>query len=289
MKEVFYGLDRDTFPTTPRIEGRLGPVDRFLSIYSLPTKKRQLFLKPNTVLPVNGVIKHSKTGKIYLTGVARVDTRHDVDGGDPYVSICTVHEVGSTDFGFTGKATIKKLSRDQTSGYLEYTEDGTCYADLEFRSTINDAATEKETLSGFFCWYQQDVEISQWDVLELGGVDYRVTDVYVEMGLRSCRVTNDANPFINATLHTVSTVYNPNTFEYEATEIDENFTAILFSDVDKAAWAEGFKPRIQLNIPRMAITAVPVVGDKITYNGIQKVVKYVEHKAGDKQYIVACE
>jgi hypothetical protein len=293
MKEIFlaYNASQDEFPTNTKVKGRLGPVDRFLSIYSLPTKKRQLFVKPKDLssIPDSGVIQHSKTKRIYLVGSPRMDARHDVNKGDPYVAMCTVHEVGSTDFGFTGKAVIKRLSRSASTGYLEYTEDGNCYADLEFRSTISDVNTEKETISGFFCWHQSDVELEQWDVLELGGVDYRITDTYVEMGLRSCRVTNDENPFVNATLIKVRRTYNPSTYQYEDEEVEENFTGILRSDLDKAAWASGSKPRIQFNIPRIAIDSAPVIGDKIKYKGVTKIVRHVEHRAGDKQYIVMVE
>lgn len=290
MKEVFnpYDSTKEDFSTST-IEGRLGPTDRFLSIYSLPTKKRQLFVKPNIQFPASRVIKHSTSGRIYLVGTGRMDARHDVDGGSPYQEMFTVHEVGSTGYGFTGKAVAKKLSRDLTTKYLVYTPVGDVYADLEFRSTINDNNTIKETDSGFFCWHQADVELNQWDVIELGGVEYRVTDNYVEAGLRSCRVTTDKNQFINIQVVKTIRSYNEVTYQYEESPKTENVTAILSSDVQKTAWADGSKPRVVLYIPFIAITNQPEVGDNITYNGISKVVKFVEHRTGERQTVVTCE
>lgn len=293
MREQFLPWDASAadFDTENPFEGRLAPVDRFLSIYNRPTRMRQLFIKPGTQLPASLVFKHATTGDIYAAGEDRSDTRFNVDCGDPYVTIVMAHEVTPNGQGTTGMATHYRRSPTGPAsepGWYVKRKVADVYVDLEYRTNAAQEGVYDARVSDFYAWAPICSQVNELDTFELDGREYRVTDVYTDMGFLGMKLRQEPDPRVDLYVITSERAYNDATHQFEGVETKHPVTAIVSGQREQAVW-DKLPNAIEVVIDVDAIGFAPKGGMKVEIDGIVRMVKNAYTSVGKKQYTLVCE
>jgi len=119
-------------------------VDRFLSIYNRPVRRRQMTHEPGATFPDTGVIRNTVDGSIYLIGADRTDT----DGSLAVETLTTLHQVDTV-------CTIRRRQLADTAtedypGWLEYVALGDYYFDTELRTVTEESDQASEFVGKYF-------------------------------------------------------------------------------------------------------------------------------------------
>lgn len=292
MHETFTGWDAASGDFSGSgFEGRLAPVDRFLSIYNRPTRMRQLFVAPDTVLPDSLVFRHDTTGEIYLAGEARSDTRFNVTDGEPYATIVMAHEVTPNGRGTTGLATHFRRApagpADNPGWYVK-SRVSDVYIDLEYRTSSSQEGVYDARLSEFYSWAPINAPVTDLDTLEMDGREYRVKDVYTDMGFLGLKLQQDPDPRVDLYVITADRAYNQTTHQFEGTETKHEVTAIISGSREQAVWNK-LDNSIQVVIDFSAIGFEPKTNMAVEYAGVRRMIKNVFTSVGAKQYELVVE
>lgn len=273
--------------------GRIDLTDRFLSIYNRPTRKRQLYTRPDTPLPASFIFRHKGSGDVYIVGQTRTDSRSDVSGGDPYIAITMLHLVTPNPNGSSGQAVHTRkqpLGPPDNPGWLQEVVLGTPFMDVEFRTSSSEAGVYDSKIENYYAWTPINVVAEQWDFFELNGIKYRNIDNFTDIGMRGLRLDREGDPRIDVVIHKSSRVYDPVEHAYVTTKVAFNVTMIVPEDTDIASWAaEKAASSVVLVVDRGHIGFAPTAGNEIEYQGRRRLVKNVTTQAGEKQYRLQCE
>lgn len=292
MNEDFIGWDKDTheFNVEP-FTGRLGPTDRFLSIYNRPVRKRQLQVRPETELPSSGVCFHPATKEVYLLGSRRQDARGDVDGGSPYVEIVMAHLVTGTPGGSSGLAVHTRkqpVGPADDPGWLEEVEIQKTYLDMEFRTSSAEAGLVDTKIENFYAWASLIVEVNQDDTFHLEGITYRVVDSFTDMGLRGMRLDRMPDTRVNFVITRKQEPYFDRSINaFVSSDRDYNVTGKVTDDYNIAHWVSN--DNIKVVIDRDHIGFTPTEGLVISYQGRQRAVESVYTQDGERQFTLVCK
>lgn len=282
---------------------RLGPTDRFLSIYNRPTRMRQIFMRPEDKVPSSGIVKHVPSGEIYLVGIARNDSRWNVAEDKPYVSIVMAHLVTPNKSGTIGEALVlrKVLPTEDIPGRHMYIgDDGILYgwleenivydtyADVEFRTTKSEPGTVGERIGDYYAWLPSPVELKVRDKIIIDDTTYFVTAEYTDLGFSGASLSEEQETMFN--FHYVSTESSFIPGQGMITEeVLREVTGKIPSDEEKVGWASGIASHIDVAIYVEHIGIVPKIDDFISYEGRKRRIKTVSLQATKKQYLIRCE
>ena len=294
MKEKFDSfIEEDDDFEKNSFEGRIDLTDRFLSIYNRPTRKRQLYIRPDTKLPDSYVFRHPTTNDIYIIGQVRQDARYDITDGDPYVSISMLHLVTPSDKGSCGRAVHTRrvtTGPQEDPGWAEAVELGRPFMDVEFRTSSAEEGVYDTKVENYYAWCPITMNAKQWDGLELNGVRYRVVDVFTDIGMRGLRLDQEGDPRINVVLHTSTRTYNNVTHDFEVVSRAYNITVIVPSETDISHWMDTReRSLLTLVVDQENIGLTPKPDMQIEYQGRKRLVRSVTTQAGEKQYRLECE
>ena len=291
MHERFVGYDEDSKEFSDLvITGRLGPVDRFLSIYNQPTRMRGLFLRPGTTLPASRIVKHEASNRIYLLGVERMDAKWDEAGGDPYVSVISAHDVSESVLGYGGVCTITRrvpLGPQDNPGWLVETEVCQTYSDLQHYSSAKEPQVFDHKTSTFVAWFSSAITLMAHDKVQVGPTSYRVQETFSDMGMLGARLTRDPDPRMDVQVVRVTREYNENTYDYHTTRQVFNVTVAVPLVEDTALWGDR-ESSVTLSIQAEHIGFPPEVDMEVIFQGVSRRVSQVINPAGDSQYKVVC-
>lgn len=294
MHESFDGYDAVTEDfVEDSFTARIDLTDRFLSIYNRPTRKRQLYMKPGTLLPTSYVIRHSTTKDVYIVGQIRQDARYDVEGGDPYVAMAMLHLVTPLAQGSSGVAIqTRKVTvgpQDDPGWMVEQQIDKT-YLDIEFRTSSAEEGVYESKVENFYAWTPITVTAQQWDFFTLNDAVYRVVDTFTDIGMRGLRLDRAVDPRIDVVIYTNARVYDEVEHEFVDNQRPYNVTAIVPADVNIATWDDSnAASQISLVIDFGNIGFVPKQNQEISYQGRTRIIRSVATQAGEKQYRIECE
>lgn len=271
------------------LTGRISLVDRFLSNFNRPLRRRMLHHRPEAVFPASLTIRHPDTGDVYLLG----QRRDDSDAGADYHGLTVCHLV--TDIGPGGSAGLATIHRKapvgpaDDPGWLVESAVASHYSDLEFRSSLNEADLEDHRIESFVVWLPRHADLQKQDFLELKGVRYRVTDVFPDSGFLMARVDHEADHRVDLVI-TVETakVYDPTLVRWVATPRSYAVTALLDASHDYASWASDSVDHILLAIEVDHIGFTPKPGMTVTYDGRERTMRHVHYYQGERQYKVRC-
>lgn len=294
MREQFSAYDAEAETFVPNsFEGRIDLTDRFLSIYNRPTRKRQLFTRPEEKLPDSYVFQHAGSGDIYILGQTRQDARYDVDDGNPYVSISMLHLVTPNALGSSGLAvhTRKEVQGPADDpGWMVEVDVSKTFLDIEFRTSSSEEGVYDSKVENFYAWAPITVVAQQWDFFDLSGIKYRVVDTFTDIGMRGLRLDRENDPRVDVIIHTKVRVYDETVHHFVTTNRPYNVTAIVPESVDIATWDDTTSTtQITLAIDFQNIGFVPEPNQFIEYQGRKRTIKTVATQAGEKQYRVTCE
>lgn len=293
MHERFHGYDSITEEFQDNsFSGRIDLTDRFLSIYNRPTRKRQLFVKPDEPLPESGVFKHPSTGEVYILGSGRKDARYDVEDGNPYVMLCMIHLVTETQNGGSGKSEqYRKLPQGpaEDPGWLVNTKISDTFMDVEFRTNSSEAGLYDSKIANFYAWVPLITEVKQWDFLVLNGINYRVVDHFTDMGMRGLRLDQEADPRVDLVVTVNKRVYDQEEHAFINQKTPYNVTGIIPDNQELASWGTNNSSSIQVVIEKDHIGFKPLPDMFVTFEGRERRIKSVDTQAGEKQYRLYCE
>lgn len=294
LHEQFDAWDSVTKTFVPRgFKGRLDLTDRFLSIYNRPTRKRQLYVKPDEVLPQSLVFRHPSSGDVYIIGQERQDARFDVTDGDTYIKMAMVHLVTPKIDGSSGLAVqTRKVPKGPADnpGWLVDEVLAEDFLDVEFRTNTAETGVYDNKVGNFYAWTTLNVEARQYDFFLLNGKNYRVVDSFPDLGMRGLRLDQEGDPRINLVITSITSGYDPVEHEYTDVEANFNVTAVIPEYNELAGWADNkISSSVTVVIDFNHIGFEPKPNMKVTYKGRTRLVKSVDSQAGEKQYRLLCE
>lgn len=267
--------------------GRISLVDRFLSNFNRPLRRRMLHYAVDTELPKSRTIRNPATGATYIIGQERTDSDDNV----AYHSMAVCHL--TTESVTSGLCQVYRKSPKgpaDNPGWLVEENVGQHYTDLEFRTSLNEPDLEDTRVESFVLWVPVQADLEDYDFVELHDRTYRVTDRFFDSGFLMARVDEEADYRINVVIeHGESTVFNPDTMKYEQTKKSSNVTVTLMSDYDFSNWASDSSDYLDMFVEEKHIGFRPKPGMSIVYDGTSRVIRYAKYHKGERQYKIRCE
>lgn len=286
VNEPMEAFDEDTltFVASP-IVARVSLVDRFLSNFNRPLRRRMLHHAPDAALPASRTLRVVATQEVYLVG----QRREDSDIGSQYHALSVCHLV--TDEGPNSSAGLATVRRNapvgpaNNPGWLVESVIGSHYVDIEFRTSLNEQDLEQERRESFIMWLPRDSDLRPHDFVDLHNRSYRVTDVYPDSGFMMARIDEEEDYLVDLVIKVNDgTVYDPNLRKYVATPQAYNVSGLLTSVNDFGAWVSDSEDYISLAINEDHIGFRPKSGMVIQYDGVERTVHFVHYSRGERQY-----
>lgn len=269
--------------------GRISLVDRFLSNFNRPLRRRMLHYSPSAQLPKSLTFRHPDTGQVYLIG----QRRDDSDSGEDYHALAVCHLV--TDEGKGSSAGLAKVYRkaptgpDDDPGWLVEDLVAHHWADLEFRTSLNDPDLAQTRLESFFMWMPRHAELEKMDFLELKDVRYRVTDVYSDSGFMMARVDREDDYRVDLVVRVgQERVYDRELMRYVDVPKSYNVTMLLDAEHDFGSWVDDSQDYVSLAVDERHIGFRPEPGMVIELQGRDRTIRYVQYYRGERQFKLRC-
>lgn len=249
------------------VSGRLDATDRFLSNFNRPTRKRMMYVDFNDDLSVYDVARHKLTGEVYLLGVERRDQQL----GSPTTQLLICHLV--TPGKSAGLATVQRatvLGEGDDLGWVEMTDAGEAYIDLELRTTSVEPGSKESEVGRYYCFSEAQKDFFAGDRIELNGVPYVVDDAAYDSGFRMLRLTSRDVHWVHTVFRWQGTdrVYNRDTGGFESTRHERKVSGIWVSDRNSY---EGFTPSKSdssvFRVQKTHIGFTPLPGMKVEIEG----------------------
>lgn len=270
-------------------EARISLVDRFLSNFNRPLRRRMLHYSPSATLPASSTIRHPDTGDVYLIG----QRRDDSDQGTDYHALAVCHLV--TDEGPGSSAGLAEVVRASPvgpaddPGWLVESTVAHHYTDLEFRSSLNEADLHQTRIESFVLWLPSHADLRKYDFLLLKGRRHRVTDVYPDSGFIMARVDQEDDFRIDTVVHVKEgKVYDQQLMRYVASNASYNVTMLLDAVHDYASWVSDSQDHVLLSVEEDHIGFRPQPGMEVEFEGRRRVIRYVHYYRGERQYKLRC-
>lgn len=124
-------------------------VDRFLSIYNRPVRRRQVSHAPSPVMPEVGVVRNPVDGQIYIVG----SERNDTNGSEAIEGLTTLHLIDDTSFSCEVFRRVRDVGgTDADPGHYIEQSLGTFYFDVELRSVSDERDAEAVYTTNYFAF-----------------------------------------------------------------------------------------------------------------------------------------
>lgn len=291
VTEPLQGWDVDTQEFDgPEFDGRIDLTDRFLSNFNKPLRRRMLFSSPETELPESLTFRHPGTQDVYILG----QTRGDARGGKHYLNLTVCQLATDSPFGSSGLCQIyRKVAEGPADnpGWLVEQKIANCFIDLEFRTSANEAGVYEGKVENYFAFIPRNIQVKEWDFIELHGRKYRVVDVFADSGFSGLRVDKEVDRRVNFVAHLESQrVYDNVNHRWVTTPVEYNVTGILTNDREFSTWGSDSEPYIDVAIEAENIGFDPHPNKlSLELNGRRRVVTMVTRPPGDPQYTLRCK
>jgi len=277
--------------TSRKNKFHLFDVDRFLSIYNRPVRRRQISHEPGAIFPSTGVVRNPADGAVYILGADRTDT----DGSLTIETLTTLHEVGQT-----GTVTRRQLSATATPedpGWLDQVQVGEFYFDSELRTVTEESEQAGEFVGKYFT-FTNCSDLQPNDVLTIGQDSYIVEAPYKDAGFNSARVAKlkdcRQDVVINkqqSTAGVTSSKYDPHNPTASSTSTDPepfNVTAWIGSSMSEPATAMTAADELRVFIDKTAIGFRPTASHSVVVDGVEWSVEDVKYSHQFEQYRLDC-
>jgi hypothetical protein len=285
------GLDLLTGAFSPgAFVGRMEVVDRFLSNFNKPLRRRMLFSAPDVVFPESKTFRHPGTGDVYLLG----QSRSDAIAGQPHLQLTVCHLVTNVTNGSAGLATLYRktpVGPESDPGWLVEQEVTKGFIDLEFRTSSNEADTYELKIGNYYAFMPSYVQAEEWDFVELNGTRYRVVDAFSDSGMTGLRVDKEEDARGDFLLHHAGVrTYNRTTHAYEVISTPYQVTGVILKDHEFANWASDSEPYIDVSIEKAHIGVAPLPNTmSLEIAGRRRIIRQVTTAILDRQYRLRCE
>ena len=290
VNEPLEAFDDQTMMFVPsEFVARISLVDRFLSNFNRPLRRRMFHYRPDAPIPANRTVRVKATGAVFILGQARTDS----NAGEQYHEMAMAHLV--TDEGPNSSAGLAQFSRhspegpEDNPGWVTEKPNGVGWCDTEFRTSLNEPDLVDERIETFIAWFSSASDIAVHDMINLHNRLYRVTDTYADSGLLMARLDRRETYYIDA-LVTVKngTRYDTELRRYVADEQVYQVSVTLNADHDYVTWSTESDDTIMLSIDQEHIGFRPRPGMTVTFEDRERVIRQVSYYRGERQYKVRC-
>ncbi len=264
--------------------GKVFPIDRFLSNFNRPTRRRFLGVSPTAILPVSNTIRVPATGEIYFIGELREDSR----AGISYEQLGILHRSDNT-LGTINRKLPAGPSNDP--GWLVAQTPVKHFIDVELRSAAEADERVDDFEGSYFVILPSHADIQEWDQITVSGENYMVELPYVDSGFnfaRALKRPDQRQDFVyyyrGAALSydTSTRVLTEGFVNYNVTGFATDFSlgAIDFSSVKAGD--------IKIIIKQAHIGIMPAAEDELLWDGQRYKVQTVRQDFLKEQYQLHC-
>lgn len=263
--------------------GKIRSVDRFLSNFNRPTKRRLLGLGPSVTLPASNTIRDPATGEIYFIG----ELRQDSEQGAAYDQVGVLHKT-------TAIATVSRRAPTGPSndpGVLVATQIGKHYADVELRSASETEEQENDFEGNYFLMMPPHADLEEWDEVTFKSDVYMVKTPYFDSGFRFARAVKREDPRKDFTYYFRDTGV---AYDTATRVVAEGFTSYSITGFALELEREdlNYTPlkanKIKIVVKQSHIGIVPSVEDELLWDGQRYKVAGVSQDFLNIQYQLDC-
>lgn len=265
------------------LTGKIRSVDRFLSNFNRPTKRRLLGLSPSATIPASNTIRDPSTGEIYFIG----ELRQDSEQGVAYDQVGVLHKT-------TAIATISRkapIGPGNDPGVLVASQIGKHYADVELRSASETEEQENDFEGNYFLMMPPHVDLEEWDEVTFDSEAYMIKTPYFDSGFRFARAVKREDPRKDFTYYFRDTGVAYNTATRVVTEGFTTYSVTGFSlefELDDLNYTPLKVGRQKIVIKQSHIGIVPSAEDELLWEGQRYKVKGVSQDFLNAQYQLDC-
>lgn len=280
----FFNAETQSFEPT-KFKANVSTVDRFLSNYNRPLRRRLLHHDPAMPLPHSRIIRTVDTGEVYLVG----ETRKDGDGRI-YNGCTLLHLSTPNDSKSAGLAdVIRKVPLGPVTdpGWLEPKRMFTCYADTEMMTQLKERDVFDLHLNSSVVFFPASVALERYDLIRLNGRILRVSMAYPDSGFVMARVVEEDDDRVNIIYtprESTGRTYDTATRKMVGGSRDYRVTVQVIKNHDFADWNKESQDYLDLVISHGHIGVIPSSGDKVQVGGRQREVKSVDVDVAVRQY-----
>lgn len=265
------------------LTGKVLAVDRFLSNFNRPTKRRLLGIGPGVTIPASFTIRVPSTSEIYFMG----ELRRDAEQGAAYDQVGVLHRS-------VGTATINRKAPAGPSndpGWLVSSAIGTHYADAELRAD-SEIDEHRDLFEGqYFLMFPPHADLQSWDSIVIGGDNYMVNTPYLDSGFAFARATRRVDPRQDFVYHQRGATVDYNTTTRVVTSGLVNFNVTGFAvgyglgDLNAVPLKAG---ELKVIVDQAHIGFVPASEDQLTWDGQLYLIHNVKQDFLKDQYQLDC-
>lgn len=271
------------------LPGRIDLMDRFLSNFNKPTRRRMLFCDNELALPASRTIRHPGTKDVYIVGAPRQDAR----GGKPYLQMIILQLATDIPNSSGGYATVTRrvpMGPANDPGWLVDTVYAKCFVDTEFRTSSDEDETHDLKTENFLIYLPAAVEIRAWDFVTLHGHKYQVIDSFSDSGFMSGRIDERPDTRVDFVLNVEGAKhYDQATRKWVVADANYNVTGVILRDEAFALWSSEAEDYVVVYIDAPNIGVVPKANEmSLTWNGRTRIIRQVSTQAGSRQWELRC-
>ena len=267
--DLFYSWNSGTelFDTSSsgRFTGRLFRIDRFTTIYHRPTRRRQLTIPPDVVLPASKVVKHAATGEIFILSETM---RNDAVNNRVYDRVLAVHLAMAPSGGLGSLRRHEIEGTGDDPGPAALTEVAKIYFDAELRTAQREQGGDELDIGQYFLTFPHAVPVRDEDWVVFGSTYYKIVEPYIDGGFSMARAVKHTYDLVTVTYYRSTGAgggYDPTTGILTPSVTEERLiSATVVSREDVADTADsGELEKLRLYVDVEHITWDPSVGDLI--------------------------
>lgn len=265
------------------LTGKIRSVDRFLSNFNRPTKRRLLGISPSATIPASNTIRDPSTGEIYFIG----ELRQDSAKGATYDQVGVLHKT-------TAIATISRrapVGPGNNPGVLVASEIGKHYADVELRSASETDEQEDDFEGSYFLMMPPHADLEEWDEITFDSEVYMIKTPYFDSGFRFARAVKQSDPRKDFTYYfrDTSVAYNTATRVVTAGFTTYSVTGFVRGfELDDINYTPLKAGRIKIIVKQSHIGIIPSAEDELLWDGQRYKVKGVSQDFLNNQFQLDC-
>jgi len=266
-------------------------VDRFLSIYNKPVRRRQMGHEPGAYFPETLVLRNPADSSIYVIGAERTDTV----GGLTVETLTTLHQVGKT--YEVHRRVLSETATPSDPGWLELELVGEFYFDSELRTVTEESAHAGEFVGKFFTFTNCSVLEPNDVISSENSPSFIVEAPYKDAGFYSARIAQlkdtreDIQIVKEAAIPSGSGGWNPHDPDgTSSTELPEeyNITAWVGASMTEPVTDTIASNELKVFVDEYAIGFEPTISCTIKARGVDWKVGKVSYNYQFEQYRLDC-
>ncbi len=269
--------------TPEALTAKLLPIDRFLSNFNRPTKRRLLSMNPSDSTPDSNTIRVPETGEIYFLGEPRTDSRKEAS----YDKVLIAHRSGT--LGTVNRRVPAGPSNDP--GWLTNTVMGSHYMDVELRAASKIDEQREQYEGDYFAMLPPHADLENSDQLLISGDSYMVETSYMDSGFRFARAVKRADHRLDFVYHSrgAGAGYDPTTRAVTDGLTDYNVTGFALQRAEgQDKFMSTKTASLVVVVEQGHIGVIPTDEDELTWDGQRYNVEEVKQDFVASQYHIHC-